>query len=446
MTRPSNPWKNIRDATKSCNICAQICKKTKKLIGNEDCLYLNVYTPQLPSNKDKLLPVMVFLHGGGFLFGRGTDNATHGPDFLIEKEVVMVSVNYRLGILGFLSLNIKEAAGNMGLMDQVQALKWIQKNIESFGGNPKNVTIFGTSAGGASAGYLMLSPMAKGLFHKAVAQSGFPLLHWAHNTDVRKLASKIPSLHNKSISNDEQLLQYLKSLPADELISASLRVVVADEFRGGIHFGFVPTIEKPGDWQPFLTKSPYQLVTQGEFNKVPYMTGFCTREALLILAYGGPNLNELVEKKKFLNFFPFDLSDVEKTQTEDILKTNYLGSETKYREPDAFAIDFFTDVDILGGLYKSTKLIAKHNKAVYFYEFSYDGNLNYNKKCLNIERKGACHGDEIGYMLKSDRLTGPVSKTDAKVRDRMITMWTNFAKYGLVITIVNLAWNFNGKG
>ncbi|CAB3258992.1 unnamed protein product [Arctia plantaginis] len=430
VTQPPNLWTGIRDATKSCNICAQLCKKTNTLIGHEDCLYLNVYTPQLPSTKNKLLPVMVFIHGGGFLFGRGTDDATHGPDFFMEKEVVMVSINYRLGILGFLSLNLKEAPGNMGLMDQVQALKWIQKNIANFGGNPNNVTIFGSSAGGACVGYLMLSPMAKGLFHKAIAQSGFPLLHWAHNTDVRKLASRIPALHNKTISDDEQLLKYLKSLTANELISASLTVVAADEFRGGIHFGFVPTIEKPGDWKPFLTKSPYQLLAQGEFTKVPYMTGFCTREGLLIMAYGAPNLKKLVKTKKFLNFFPFDLNDNEKPDVENILAMTYLKGETMYNEPDAFGIDFFTDVDVLGGLYQSTKLISKHNKAVYLYEFSYDGNLNYNKKCNNIERKGACHGDETGYMLKSDKLTGPISKTDAIVRDRMTTMWTNFAKYG----------------
>lgn len=129
---------------------------------------------------------MVFLHEGGFIFGDGTDDSAQAPDFLINREVVLVSLNYRLGILGFLSLDRKEAPGNMGFWDQVQALKWIQITLQKFGGDPNNVTIFGVSAGRASVGYLMLSDMAKCFFHKAIVQSGSPLQHWAFNTKNKK--------------------------------------------------------------------------------------------------------------------------------------------------------------------------------------------------------------------------------------------------------------------
>ncbi|XP_026732282.1 esterase E4-like [Trichoplusia ni] len=428
--QPPDSWEGIRDGTKDCNICAQFDKETKSIVGDEDCLYLNVYTPKLPSDKNELLPVMVFLHGGGFLFGHGTDDSAHGPDFLVKRKIVVVSLNYRLGILGFLSLDRKEATGNMGLRDQVQALKWVQQNIKEFGGDPNSVTIFGISAGGASVEYLLLSPMAKGLFHKALAQSGSSLLHWAYNADVKKLASKIPFLNGKVVVDDDDLLKYLKGLSTNELITASMLALATDEWRGGIHFGFVPTVEKPGDWEPFLSKPPYELLSKGEFNKVPYMSGFCSREGLLMVSHGAPTLEKFIKEKVFVDYFPFDLDVPEKINTELKLKTNYLEAERIYEDPDAYAIDFFSDVDFIGGIYVATNLIAKHNAPVFFYEFAYDGGLNYIKKCYNIDRQGACHGDDGGYIVRSNKLSTSISDMDKIVRDTMNQLWVNFATYG----------------
>ncbi|PZC84162.1 hypothetical protein B5X24_HaOG200135 [Helicoverpa armigera] len=430
VPQPPEPWVGIRDGTKDCNICAQFDKEEKAVKGDEDCLYLNVYTPISFMKGDKLYPVMVFLHGGGFLFGNGTDDSAHGPDYLIHKKVVIVSINYRLGILGFLSLNHKEAPGNMGLRDQVQALKWVQKNISRFGGDPKNVTIFGISAGAASVEYLLLSPMAKGLFHKAIAQSGSSLLHWAHNTNVQQLAYKIPILHGKVITDDDQLLKYLKSLSTHDLITASMMVVSAEKAKGGLYFGFVPTIEQPGNWEPFLSKSPYDLLAKGEFHKVPYMTGFCSREGLLMISHNKPTLEKFINDKVFVDYFPFDLDVPEKIDTELRLKGNYMEAEKLYPDEDAYAIDFFSDVDFIGGIYVAATLIAKHNSPVFMYEFAYDGGLNYIKKCYNIDRKGACHGDDGGYIVKSAKLTGPITDRDTFVRNTMNQMWVNFARCG----------------
>ncbi|CAG4950628.1 unnamed protein product [Colias eurytheme] len=427
---PPEPWEGVRDATKECNICPQFDKDTLKVVGDEDCLYMNIYTPTLPSSNSVPLPVMVFLHGGGFIFGSGTDDSVHGPDYLVEKDVVVVSLNYRLGILGFLCLDTKDAPGNMGLKDQVQALKWIQQNIKSFNGDPNNVTIFGFSAGGASVEYLLLSPMAKGLFHKAIAHSGSSLLHWAQTSRVKKLAALIPVMKKTVVADDNALLKYLKDLSTQELISASMMVLAVDKFRGGINFGFVPTIEKPGDWEPFISKSTYDMLAQGEFNKVPYISGFCDREGLLMVSHGAPILEKLAKEKDFVSYLPFSLDPTEKVEMETRLKAIYLEGEKKYDDVDSFAIDFFTDADFLGGLYVSTMLIAKHNSPVYFYEFAYDGNLNYVKKKFKTDRAGACHGDDGGYVIRSEILKDKLSETDILVKERICTMWSNFAKFG----------------
>lgn len=372
---------------------------------------------------------MVFFHGGGFIHGNGTDDSVHGPDFLIEKNVVIVSLNYRLGVLGFLSLDCKEAPGNMGLKDQVQALKWVQQNIKNFNGDPNNVTIFGISAGGASVEYLVLTPMAKGLFHKAIAQSGSSLLPWAQNNKIKELAAVIPLLKKKIITDDQELLKFLKTMPVKELVATSMMVTATQKSKGGINFGFVPSIEKELDWEPFFTKSTYKMLAQGEFNKIPFMSGFCSREGLLLLSY--PDVFDKVEKEKdFISLLPFKLDDTQKIEYESKLKAIYLEGEKEYKDPDSFVIDFFTDLDFLGGIYVATLLIAKNNSPVYFYEFSYDGGLNYLKKKLKLDREGACHGDDGGYLIKSDLLKDNLSDTDKLVRDRMCVMWTNFAKFG----------------
>lgn len=392
-----------------------------------------MYTPELPKEgkEEGTLPVMVFIHGGGFMYGDGTDRDSHGPDYLVERDVILVSFNYRLGILGFLSLDCKGAPGNMGLKDQVQALKWVQKNISRFGGDPGNVTVFGVSAGGASVEYLLLSPMARGLFHKALKQSGSSLLHWARNERMREVIMNIPQIKENNITDDDKVLQLLKNLPCKELIKASVTAIAAEtDWKGGILFRFVPTIEKPGDWEPFIDRSPYELLSRGEFARVPVVTGFCSREGLLLRFSSPHKLNNLKQNKIFLDHLPFAVDDVHKADLEAELRSVYSECKSHYGEDDEDAIAFFSDVDFIGGVYVSALLLAK-STPVYMYEFSYDGKLNYLKTKLGLKSPGACHGDDGGYIMSSTLLpVDNISDTDKLVRDRMVAMFTNFAKYG----------------
>ncbi|GBP80677.1 Esterase FE4 [Eumeta japonica] len=430
IPEPSEPWEGVRDATQNRNICAQLDRESETVTGDEDCLYLNIYTPKLPADASTAMPVMVFIHGGGFLSGNGTKDEDHTPDFIIERNVVFVGINYRLGILGFLALDRKEAPGNMGLRDQVQALKWIKKNVAKFNGDPDNVTIFGISAGAASVEYLMLSPMARGLFHKAIAQSGSTLNHWTCNSDVKSLAFKIPLLKGKKITDDENLYKYLKDLPLKDLLVTSLLALDTDPYKGGIHFGFVPTVEKPNGWEPFLDKPTYELLVKGEFMNVPFISGFCSREGLLTFTDGPAKIEKVIKDKMLCEHLPFTMTEENETELENRLKAIYLEGSEPVKEMDDFAIDLFTDIDFFGGIYVAASLIARKNPSVYFYEFAYDGGLNYLKKKLGIDRTGACHGDDTGYIIKTLFLSEGVSDQDKLMRERIVNMWTDFARTG----------------
>nr|CAD7416654.1 unnamed protein product [Timema poppensis] len=155
---PQDPvaWEGTRDATTFGSSCVQ-----DSVSGSEDCLYLNVYTPQNPSSAANL-PVMVYIHGGAFVSGSGSDT-NNKPEYFLEQGIVAVYINYRLNIFGFLSLEGTDVSGNAGLKDQVAALRWVKNNIASFGGDPNSVTIVGESAGGASIHYQVLSPMSQGV-------------------------------------------------------------------------------------------------------------------------------------------------------------------------------------------------------------------------------------------------------------------------------------------
>ncbi|HEY1254514.1 MAG TPA: carboxylesterase family protein, partial [Terracidiphilus sp.] len=177
--QPPAKWKDTRDATQFGAHCAQGRVFDDMIFQDggpsEDCLFLNVYTPADAKEKSKL-PVMFWIHGGGYAGGASSE-PRHNGDFLPLKGVVLVTINYRLGVFGFLATadlarEANGAAGNYGLLDQVAALQWVKENIKNFGGDPGNVTIFGESAGSFAVSTLMASPVARGLFQKAIGESG----------------------------------------------------------------------------------------------------------------------------------------------------------------------------------------------------------------------------------------------------------------------------------
>lgn len=214
---PKSGWLGERQAVTDSPLCSQRdpYRRDMEMSGSEDCLYLNVYTPEGPQNE--ALPVMVFFHGGGWQCGSGV-SYFYGPDFLMDHRVIYVAANFRLGPLGFLSTGNLECPGNFGLKDQVLVLRWIRENIAAFGGNRDSVTVFGESAGGASGTYMMMSPQTKGLFHRVISQSGTNLCAWAqpaHKDVAEERAQRLGKMLGCTDAN--RLIECLREKSAEEI-------------------------------------------------------------------------------------------------------------------------------------------------------------------------------------------------------------------------------------
>ncbi|KAK9502364.1 hypothetical protein O3M35_011153 [Rhynocoris fuscipes] len=273
--QPPSKWHKVREPSFIGELCLQSLHNVKMLrnavIGSEDCLYMSVYTPQL--NPLKLYPVLVYIHGGGYEYGAG--EFLGRPGYFLDHDIVLVTFNYRLGILGFLSMEDSTLPGNMGLKDQNMVLQWVQKNIRNFGGDPNMVTIYGESAGAGSVHHHMLSPLSKGLFHQAISQSGTALS--AKNflppgiakTRAMKLAEKAgcPS------SNTEQMLICLREMNAQDITRLN-QIFSMKQIESLAPF--IPVVDSVAA-NPFLPKETDQLVPE----PVPWMIGCSNMEGLV---------------------------------------------------------------------------------------------------------------------------------------------------------------------
>ena len=288
LPQPVKPWKGIRIA----NSFPAMCPQFQLIPGpqSEDCLGLNVWTPAR-SASDKL-PVMVWIHGGGFVIGASSQSAYDGEP-LASQGVVVVSINYRLGIFGFFAhpaLSRESPAGvsgNYGILDMVAALEWVKRNIGAFGGNPNNVTIFGESAGGTAVCLLMVVPQAQGLFHKVIAESAWglynPISHlkesWYGRIPLEKFGETqgdLATLRSKSMADIAKMVG-----PPD---------ISGDKAARGEEY--VPVVDGV-----VLPDDPARLFSMGNFANVPLIAGTNADEGTLL---GGPPVHNLADLRKFV--------------------------------------------------------------------------------------------------------------------------------------------------
>nr|AID61338.1 esterase [Calliphora stygia] len=442
---PEKSWLGVRDASREGNSCPHKNMILDTFKGNEDCLFINVFTAKMPKGEfNPEFPVMVWLHGGGYSFGSG-NTFLYGPDYLVAENVVLVTLNYRLGPLGFLTAG-PDAPGNQGLKDQILALKWVRDNIAAFGGDPNQVTVFGESAGASSVQMLLLSPLAKGLFHRAISESGSALNPWSMGENsVTRAARLAANLGYVGANTTEDMLEFLRRAPAMKLVEAAPTTLTEEDFRNNIGLPFVPVIE--GYWNkegekntyyeaPFITETPQELYKKHKFHKnIPYMTGYNTHEAMLFIRRlrKNPQLLQIIEND-FERLVPHDLNVTDQlVRVSRDIRQFYLGSKQVGIESVDEMIALLTDLMFLQGIRRTARHHAKYGNApVYMYRFSFDGALGLYKRMLGLQRPGVCHGDEMGYLFKFGffNLSLDPKSMEVLVKNRMVRMWTNFAKYG----------------
>ncbi|CAG9839710.1 unnamed protein product [Diabrotica balteata] len=239
-SNPRGPWEGVLNATENKKMCPQASFMNNYLKSDsdltEDCLVLNVYTPVKPSS-GKSLPIYFWIHGGAFLVGSGSMDS-FDPKYLIDYDIVIVTINYRLGAFGFLTTLDDSIPGNLGLKDQLLALKWVHEHIHKFGGDPKQITVGGESAGSMSTGFQLLSRAAKGLFSGIIQQSGSPLARFFYPSNDRELAFEFGKTLNSSFTSTKSsdLLELLQQASYSDLLD------VQNKFAPGGTVGFMDAL------------------------------------------------------------------------------------------------------------------------------------------------------------------------------------------------------------
>ena len=271
-------WQDVRDATEVCAPCLQMPLRTpEKITGSEDCLYLNVYTKSLAVTARR--PVLVFIPGGAFIAG-GAGLLT--GEYLLEQDLVLVTLQYRLGPLGWLTTADREAPGNYGLQDQILALRWVQDHITQFGGDRDLVTLAGMSAGGASVSYLLLSPQTDGLFHRAIAMSGTALCWWANIPHQERTAVSLAFSLSCPTSSSAEMVDCLRKVPGRDLMIAQSSLYSWHHDRTEKEPMTIwsprPDLEALGE--AVLPVEPAFAMQVGQMQPVPFLVGAAESEGV----------------------------------------------------------------------------------------------------------------------------------------------------------------------
>jgi para-nitrobenzyl esterase len=414
--QPVRAWEGTRDASEFGAQCMQgpIFDDIKfPRPASEDCLNLNVWTP---ANSGDRLPVMVWIHGGGFQAGASAEPRHDGQAFA-KKGVVLVTVNYRLGVFGFMAHpeltreSSHHASGNYGLMDQIAALRWVKENIAAFGGNPDNVTIFGESAGSFSVSALMASPLAKGLFQKAIGESGAYFTAGSGTLALQSLST-----------TEQQGKKFGSTIGAESL--AALRAKSSEELLKGalpIQPWFTPNLDGY-----VLTEEVHATFAAGRQAQVPLLAGWNADEIRAGIVRA--------KEKPTVQSFGADVRKRFGQQADAVLKAYQAANDEEAVESAAaFGSDMFIG-------YATWKWIQMHAKTggAPVYRYSFDRKIpvapdaKINGVAASSRDIGARHAGEIEYVFGALDSVHDVTweSSDRKLSDAMTTYWSNFARNG----------------
>ncbi|XP_043558152.1 neuroligin-1 isoform X7 [Chiloscyllium plagiosum] len=440
---PPSSWSEIRNATHFAPVCPQNIHgmlpdvmlpvwftANLEVIAsyvqeqNEDCLFLNIYVPTEDDIRDSgPKPVMVFIHGGSYM--EGTGNILDGSVLASYGNVIVITVNYRLGVLGFLSTGDQAAKGNYGLLDQIQALRWISENIAFFSGDPLRITVFGSGAGASCVNLLTLSHYSEGLFQRAIAQSGTALSSWAVSYQPAKFARQLATKVGCNMIDTIDLIECLRTKQYKELVEQDIQ-------PARYHIAFGPVID--GDVIP---DDPQILMEQGEFLNYDIMLGVNQGE-------GYKFVESIVDNEDGVSASDFDFAVSNFVDNlygypegKDVLRETIKFMYTDWADrhnPETrrkTLLALFTDHQWVAPAVATADLHSGFGSPTFFYAF-----YHHCQSDMMPAWADASHGDEIPYVFgvpmigATELFPCNFSKNDVMLSAVVMTYWTNFAKTG----------------